>query len=298
MKIKRRTIASLRVWGVRAGIVVLLVSIFFIYAKTDIFSVQSFSIEGVDDSSRLVIEKNVKDLMTRNVYYIIPGNKIFTYNSEAIVEVVRKVIPDTSTVEIRPVGLHVIKITTTVLTPLFRIGENQAVTNNGIVFSTKKNLNNYTAITFASSTLGKIKIHGLVFDQLLFNNEKISEEFFLRLAEFSEKVNSIIFPVRSILVESAGDITLYSASSTSKIFIVKDQNQKKTWSTLVSAIDTDPLKSKLANEKDKLEYLDVRYGNKVFYRFSDMPFQNTKGAAIMDNHATTTQVVTATTSSR
>ena len=66
-------------------------------------------------------------------------------------------------------------------------------------------------------------------------------------------------------------------------------DQKKVWSTLVSALDTDPLKTKLATDKGKLEYLDVRYGNKVFYRFSDMTFQNKGETGILDDHATPTQ---------
>ena len=43
----------------------------------------------------------------------------------------------------------------------------------------------------------------------------------------------------------------------------------KVWSNIVSAIDTDPLKSKLLNNKDKLEYLDARFGNKVFFKFTN-----------------------------
>jgi hypothetical protein len=110
-------------------------------------------------------------------------------------------------------------------------------------------------------------------------------------------MSAIIFPVENILVERTGDISCMDKDEKSKIIFLKENDYKKVWSTLVSAIDTDPLKTKLATDKDNLEYLDVRYGNKVFYRFSDMAFQNGTVTGILGNHATTTQVVTSSTTS-
>ena len=110
--------------------------------------------------------------------------------------------------------------------------------------------------------------------------------------DFASKVSRVIFSVDSIVVEKTGDIVLMNASGTTKLFFLKDTDKKKVWSTLVSAIDTVPLKTKLDTEREKLEYLDVRYGNKVFYRFSDMPFQNNGTTAILDGHATSTPTIT------
>jgi hypothetical protein len=85
---------------------------------------------------------------------------------------------------------------------------------------------------------------------------------------------------------------------TSYVYFLRSANQKKVWSTLVSAIDTDPLKSKLSENRNGLQYLDVRYGNKVFYRFNDMSFQNGKGTVILGSHATTTEAPPGATSTQ
>jgi hypothetical protein len=64
-------------------------------------------------------------------------------------------------------------------------------------------------------------------------------------------------------------VTLSNELASSTIKFSSKEDIKKVWSNLVSAIDTEPLKSKLANSKNKLEYLDTRFGNKVFFKFTN-----------------------------
>ena len=297
MKIKKRTLVSLKVWARRIAVIGTLLTIFFTYTLTDIFTITSYDIQGVDEASRVILSNELQEVMKRNVYLVIPGNKIFTYSSSRVIASVRGHVPDVATITMRPVGLHGVKVTVTLLSPLFRVGEKQALTEDGILFVTKKDLSMYPTITIASSTEETVKIKGLLFTQVVLDGENIEATFLQNLVEFSTKVSSIIFPVKSILVEETGDITLWNASQTSKVLFLKDMDHKKTWSTLVSAIDTDPLKEKLTTKKEKLEYLDVRYGNKVFYRFSDMKFQNNGTTDILDDHATTTEISRETASS-
>ena len=142
-----------------------------------------------------------------------------------------------------------------------------------------------------------MKSHGIIFTQLVLPDGSVNKEFFTELSSMTGKISSMIFPVESVNVESTGDISCLNKEGTSKVLFLKDEDYKKAWSTLVSAVDTDPLKSKLATNKEKLEYLDARYGNKVFYRFSDMAFQNGTVNGILKDHATTTQEGTIASSS-
>ena len=248
--------------------------------------------QGLDESVRIEVTKQIAEAMKTNVYLVIPGDKIFTYSGTRIIDTIRTSTPDVATVEMRPIGLHKLKITVTLLTPLFKVTERQALTEDGILFLTNKDLSTYPKIILASSTQETIKIKGIYFTKVLLGDERVDATFLKNLVQFSGKVSSLIFPVETILVERTGDVTLLNKEGTSKVLFLQTMDQKKVWSTLVSAIDTDPLKSKLANEKDKLEYLDVRYGNKVFYRFSDMMLHNNGTDHILDNHATTTQAAT------
>jgi hypothetical protein len=149
----------------------------------------------------------------------------------------------------------------------------------------------------ASSTTSTFKNRGIVFTQMNLSGVDSNKTFLVPLSEMVNKISSVIFQVESVSVEATGEILVINKTGTGKVIFYKDNDYKKVWSTLVSAIDTDPLKSKLVTSKDELEYLDVRYGNKVFYRFSDMAFQNGSVNGILGNHATTTQEVSEASSS-
>ena len=127
-------------------------------------------------------------------------------------------------------------------------------------------------------------------------HQELSKEFLVELSQVTAKISSVIFPVDSVVVEATGDVLCIDKRGMSKVIFLKDSDFKKTWSTLLSSIDTDPLKTKLLTDKNQLEYLDARYGNKVFYRFSDMTFQNGSVTGILGSHATSTQRATASTS--
>jgi hypothetical protein len=203
-----------------------------------------------------------------------------------------------ATVEIRPVGLHMVKIEVTLLKPLFRMSGTQALTEDGIIFTTKYDIHMYPRVVIASSTTKTFKNNGVMFTKIILPSGSDTKDFFVQLSALTSKMSSVIFPVDSILIEKTGDISCVDARGKSRIIFLRDSDYKKVWSTLLSAIDTDPLKTKLATNKERLEYLDVRYGNKVFYRFNDMSFQNSTVTGILDNHATTTQEFSTTTSSQ
>lgn len=292
MKIKRRTLTSLKIWGLRVLVAAVLLVIFFVYTRTSIFTITSYTIEGVSTTTQSVIDTQLREFMKQPVYLVIPGNKMFTYNTGGVTSIIRGNVPDMGSIEMRPVGLHTLHITITLLEPFFRTEDGQVITKDGFVFRTFKDTSNLLKISIASSTMSTIKVKGVPFQKLSTGDGFFEEGFYEGLLDFASKVSRVIFSVDSIVVEKTGDIVLMNASGTTKLFFLKDTDKKKVWSTLVSAIDTVPLKTKLDTEREKLEYLDVRYGNKVFYRFSDMPFQNNGTTAILDGHATSTPTIT------
>lgn len=292
MRMKRRTISLLLMWTIRVAIIATLFGVYYAYYRTNVFTITSYDIVGTDEESAGMIRVQLAALAQGKHYLVLPNDKIFTYYNSGIISVVRANVPDMKTISMRPVGLHTVRIDLTLLTPLVKTLEGQAITEDGILFPTKKNLDTYPVLTLASSSKETIKIEGLPFTQLTLAGDDINASFLQNLLSMSSKVSSVIFPVASILVEGTGDVTLTNASGTSKVMFLVSSDTKKVWSTLVSAIDTEPLKGKLATNRDRLLYLDVRYGNKVFYRFNDMTFQNNGTTAILDHHATTTEATT------
>jgi hypothetical protein len=283
-------------WAIKLTIVGGVTLFFYAYFGTGFFSITTYTITGVDEETRITIEKQLHDQDTKKLYKIFPADKIFTYSGGNISKTVRTAVPELASITTRPVGLHTVKVEITLLKPLFRVSDTQALTDNGIIFTTKYDIHTFPRIVIASSTTKTIKNNGLVFTKMQIPDVENEKEFLIALSQMVSKISSVIFTVETVSVEEAGDVLCIDERGMSKVIFLKDSDYKKTWSTLVSSIDTDPLKTKLDTDKAQLEYLDARYGNKVFYRFSDMAFQNGSVNGILGNHATTTQEVPRTAS--
>jgi len=66
-----------------------------------------------------------------------------------------------------------------------------------------------------------------------------------------------------------GNISLSSLLNTGPKIIFKiDSDYQSIAENLQAAITTDPLQTKLKNETSSLLYIDLRFGNKVYYKFS------------------------------
>lgn len=288
MKLRRRTARRLYLWGLRAAISVLMVGVYSVYAFTDIFTITIYEVVGLDNQTRKEIISDLEKASTGKRFFIFPNNKIFTYSSNGIISIVRKHAPDIATIDMRPIGLHGVRITTTLLAPVMRLPNGNVIDTTGIIFGTKNVTNVYPLLTLASSTQVSIKSHGLPFSKLVMNGIPLDPVLITELLLFIRKVDSIIFPVKEVIIEDIGDVTLLSQDGVSKVLFLGDADFKKVWTILVSALDTDPLKSKFATNRSGLQYLDVRYGNKVFYRFDDMPFQNNDVTGIIHPYASST----------
>jgi hypothetical protein len=275
-------------WLIRFGVLGVVFIVYYIYAFTALFTVTAYDVQGVPEEARARINTELLNFAKKKRYLIVPSDKIFTYGSSGIITIIRKNITDAGVITMRPVGLHTVRISVAVLIPVLKLNETEALSENGIIFTPAKIMNGYPHIAIASSTRKVVKIEGLPFTQLYTGDTVVDDAYLKSVLFVSTQVTSLIFPVASISIEELGDVTLYSAGEHSKVMFLRNADPKKVWSTLVSAIDTEPLKSKLANDTLNLLYLDARYGNKVFYRFDDMMFQNTEDPDILNRHETST----------
>jgi hypothetical protein len=277
-----------------AGAVVSIGLAAYVYFFSNLFTINSFSVDGVEEVTKGVLEKQLTEDMSHQWLGIFPKNKIFTYSGGTIISTVRTLVPDTAKVDIRPVGLQTIVVKITLLNPVMKFSDGRLLSEDGIVFFSKKESQSYPFLMLASSSVQSLKIDGLMFDRLMRDNQPVDHLFIKNIVDLSVKTGTVLFPVRTISIERNGDISFLSETGLSKLLFLENMDTKKIWSTLVSAIDTEPLKGKLLHSKDSLEYIDARYGNKIFYRFSDMPFQNIKVNGILGDHAASSSFSTTT----
>ena len=294
MKIKRSTLV---LWKKRLvwffGVVVVASGITF-YFFSQVFTITSYELIGVDADHTQVVLSGLRDVTTHKLYKIFPGNKVLTYSRQAFVSKLVETLPTTETVTILPLGLHTLRITVTSYKPLFKIDATHGMTQDGILYTDYRSLDALPELAIASSTLRDVNHDGVHAFQVV----GVNQATLLQLSKLIQEINAVVFTVAQVSIDTYGDITFYSENGSSVIRFSRASDTDKVWSTIVSAIDTEPLKSKLADNKSGLEYLDARFGNKVFYKFTgDTPLTklaNKDTTAIIEhNEATTTPMAKA-----
>ena len=102
---------------------------------------------------------------------------------------------------------------------------------------------------------------------ILIGEKKLTEEQTLELKDFENRLNKIKIKVVSVETSTSTDTFIYNVLDVNNSnFAIKmnfDRNIEDTWNSFVSVYFSDDIK-KLA--KNKLEYIDVRYTSKVFYK--------------------------------
>lgn len=237
--------------------------ILYLYFGTDVFLIRSFTYSGVSNDDAKKLDASLTPLLEGKRLLFFPNDKLLTYPKKQMEIAVRKALPNTDTLSIHASGLHTLSVSIVPYEPIFRTNEGNGVDKRGIIYREQNDISNLPLLTMATSTKGA---------------------FLAGLAQFIDKVNTVLFTVNRIEINNDHDVHLYPISGGSTVILSGDADFAKEWSTLVSALDTDPLKSLLASKKNDLEYIDLRFGNKVFYKFT-----NTNPQDIISPHATSTQ---------
>ncbi len=105
---------------------------------------------------------------------------------------------------------------------------------------------------------------------ILIGEKKLNEEQTLELKDFENRLNKIKIKVVSVETSTSTDTFIYNVLDVNNSsFAIKmnfDKNIEDTWNSFVSVYFSGDIK-RLA--KNKLEYIDVRYTSKVFYKLKD-----------------------------
>lgn len=97
---------------------------------------------------------------------------------------------------------------------------------------------------------------------------------FRELVAFKDALEDMKLEPSFIYVKEDGDVELYLVSSSygpnsQKIMFRIDSDFQKVAENLQAALDTEPLKSDFKDRYSSLMYIDLRFGNKVYYKFTN-----------------------------
>jgi hypothetical protein len=283
MKIKRSTLTR-----VRKALVIIL-AIFsvsgagYLYFGTYLFTITTYDIRGVEDIYKSAVESALREESNRPLFHIAKHDKIMSWSASALRARIVTILPNVKSITIYPRGTHTLRVVVESHNPLYRISDVQAITEEGVVYTEIHPIDSLPLLVIASSTTYDVVHAGVTHTYI----REVNKEFLQGMISLTKKIESVLFPIQRIELDTYDDITLVNAYG-GVIKITKRAQVDKVWESILSAIDTDPLKSKITDNVSALEYIDARFPNKVFYKFKGDSFTNKGGNAIIPTYDATT----------
>jgi len=119
---------------------------------------------------------------------------------------------------------------------------------------------------------------GYIFDEAPYFSGEVYFKFygeiynFKQLISFKDILVSIGLKPVALYITDDGDIQIFLSGGTSpttgpKIILREDSDFQNVAENLETALTTEPLQSKFKNKYSSLQYIDLRFGNKVYYKF-------------------------------
>lgn len=246
---KRARILLVRILT-RLAILGVIIAALIVYFFTGVFTIHTYVLIGVDEAYTESITRELENIAETKLFGFLPGNRSITPHRGDIKNLINETMPNTSSIQVYASSLHVLTVEVTSYTPLFSVSDTHAITNEGVMYREIHPIDMLPRITIATST-------------------DVSPRVLQTLEKLVPQIDAVLYPVRYIVIDEYDDIRVYDETKRHALIFSTAGDIERMWSTVVSALDTDPLKSTLATEKDRLLYIDARFGNKVFYKFTN-----------------------------
>lgn len=99
-------------------------------------------------------------------------------------------------------------------------------------------------------------------------------EFLKDVDSFARSVEERGFPVHSLVLKEGGQYELLFNMSTirsayPRLLFTSDQGLGEVYDKFVSVVTQEPFKTDFIEKQNRLEYIDARFHNRVFYKFTD-----------------------------
>lgn len=252
---KRKKNKSLKLYLYGFSLLVLLVGGLFFFRMAS-FQVDKVRVIGAG-SAESEIKQGSEKLLTGSYLFLVPRSSIFFYPQEEITSFIKSQFPEVASVSasVSPSGLLEIKVLERQESALWCRGNDcYNMDATGFVFSRNvedKNL---------------IKYHGVI------SGEPVGQTYgkdglLPHLRELVGKLSDIGIEARSVSVIDQADVEIYfSDSSGSSVikFLLKDISDSQILDNV--SLFLGRLKAGNAGTLPNFEYIDARYGNKIFYK--------------------------------
>jgi len=252
-----------------------IVSAFVFFVREPFVRVQAIVIEGEEALSEQEISAALGAHLLGTYATVIPRDSIFFYPREAMERDLSERFKRLKEVEVSGVGFDSIQVTLDERTPAYLwCGKEKEVVTTGCYFLDNEGYVFERAPTFSGSVL--VRFYGPLEEgeaSLSYTTEEdaagrffLTSRQFAPLAAFLGSATALSLTPSYLVKKESGDAELYLKEG-GKVVISLKEDMEKTLSNLESALDAEPLKSDMAKRRSALQYIDLRFGNKVFFKF-------------------------------
>ncbi len=247
---RKRTYVLLRRLVIRGIILLCCIGALYVYFRTGTFTIHEYRIVGTTEEQAEELKKQFGFLADQRVMKILPGNRVLSYHDNEMRTLITEVLPNTSDIALYPSGLHTLTIKIQSYTPIFAVSDTHAISEAGIVYKEIIPLDTFAQLSISTST-------------------EVSQKLLLSMETLASNIDTVLFKVRYVAIDEFNDIRFFDESKKTTVIVSTEADMNRVWSNILSAIDTDPLKKKILEKSELLEYIDTRFGNKVFYKFTN-----------------------------
>ena len=246
--------------------------VFFLRApKLQIYSI-TVSGNEIIDTDTVIAE--VQKSLSGKYLYLIPKTTVFFYPKQTVYSNLEKDFPRFDSINVALVNKTTlsIKVTEERGTALW-CGQDSAVLD-------------MTAPCYFTDTAGKVIdiapyysgdvylrfFGGSIPTENPLGQNFIDENSFHILMDFAQKIRSLGFQIKALRITSDGDdffVLDTGSGNTAYIQFKSTDNYDDLYSNLQTAINTPELSAEISSSLSDLLYFDLRFKNKVYYKFND-----------------------------
>lgn len=251
------------------GLVLLWTGLFFI-SSLKYITIDSVKVVGTSPVSSTYITETAKKLLEGRYFYTIPRSNIFFYPKRKIEQAILEAYPRIENVAVGYNNFHSIDIavveratsaiwcqgSTKTLSVVSKSGENcYEVDSTGMIFAPH--------IFVATSTDKFITLYSANSKEEPIKQNFVDAQFFQKLLNFADDLSQAGYTTKSFSERADGDFeaTLYQGQ---RLIFSKDSDLSLVLSNLQTIVSAQDFIK--AGGFSKVDYFDLRFGNKVYYK--------------------------------
>ncbi|MEN9852684.1 MAG: hypothetical protein RI996_627 [Candidatus Parcubacteria bacterium] len=279
---KKRTQKNKKKFIFLIVVCVLLVVVYIVAMRSAFFRIETIEVQGVPNTYAELIKKDTQAYLDTYILGILPKNNIFLFSPK---EAERSILQKNSyveSIEYKRKGLHELIVEAQLRTPRFVVLHNKYSTepiafvdNQGRIFSTAytdtstSTIPLYESIDHTSDHTSSTTTASLPINFAEKIGTTLDTQYISNLVFYIDEISKRNFKVHGVVVKPLQDVDILITPEGGAIRLSLVSEREKVLSTFVAAKKAEPLRAYLANNISQMQYIDLRYGNKVFYKFTE-----------------------------